>query len=604
MTCFKSNGLNRTDGLPLHTGGYGGSLVAPSHACGTWGCPAPGSVPEVAYGKNVGRGDGSPVGCNANNSNVSARTANCNNRADNGNDSYAGAFAINYGILSGTSPATCASSTKITDRHTATGGYVQCDYGSLPYWDGSAESNAAATEKEADIWEELERANRKRKLKGLKRFFLDRVVIEAAFDRCMKNASPSPETRWYKSHREETVNRILREMEEESYEVSPLVHRPIRRRNKTDKQRSADIYSVYDRIVQNAILVVVERKARNMFIRNIYSGIKGRSLLSNDKRYCMVNIIRHWVKTHPDKWVGMTDIKKFYESLDVKVALGVLFKTIVCPFTRRLLLAAFAKTKTVPIGGPMSQLMAMLTLVECDRMILERWDVFLCCFGDNRLIGGDKKDVQDIISFQKSYYAGRYNLELKRDYSIRKVKDGFRFCKYDYKGSFVHVRGEIRRRAIRSYRKGRQHYAGHKGLLLKTDSRNLRTLIENHSMEVRNSRGMKVPDMMGASKKFRDFPDKTELWVTDYRRKDTDRNSKYFYWVQFIVKDEKGEKHLYKSSEGSEEIKEFFHLVECGQVDIPQKLLLRVNGNKCYFEGFHTTNKEACELICELLGID
>ena len=44
--------------------------------------------------KTEGEKNGSVVGCNANNSHVSARTANCNNHAGNGNNNYAGAFAV------------------------------------------------------------------------------------------------------------------------------------------------------------------------------------------------------------------------------------------------------------------------------------------------------------------------------------------------------------------------------------------------------------------------------------------------------------------------------------------------------------------------------
>lgn len=203
MFATKSNGLNHYDELPRpNYGGYGGSLVAPSDETCTRNCPDPSSMPVELIGKSVGMGYGSVVGCNANNGNASARTANCNNRADNSNDNYAGAFAVNDGISFGTIHATRASSTKITDKHAATGGYAQCDYGLLPYWGDNAESNAEATDRDAEsIWAKLENANSKRKLKNLKGFFLNREIVEYGFDRCMRNASPSPEIEYYKNHR-------------------------------------------------------------------------------------------------------------------------------------------------------------------------------------------------------------------------------------------------------------------------------------------------------------------------------------------------------------------------------------------------------------------
>lgn len=45
--------------------------------------------------------------------------------------------------------------------------------------------------------------------------------------------------------------------------------------------------------MQTLVLIVIEKKLRNMMVRNIYSGIKGRSLLSNDRRFCMINKIRN-----------------------------------------------------------------------------------------------------------------------------------------------------------------------------------------------------------------------------------------------------------------------------------------------------------------------
>lgn len=115
---------------------------------------------------------------------------------------------------------------------------------------------------------------------------------------------------------------------------------------------------------------------------------------------------------------------------------------------------------------------------------------------------------------------------------------------------------------------------------------------------------MKVPDMMGDKRKFHNFADDTEIWIISFRRQNTDKESGYFYWVQFITIDKDGKKHLYKSSEGSEEIKGFFHLVEKGEEALPKKVKIRKDGTRCYFDGYHTSNEEACNLICEQFEIE
>ena len=555
--------------------------------------------------KSEGGENGSVSGCTANNGQASVRTANCNNNAGNGNDNYAGAFAVDKDIMKG-SPTSRAASSKIKDSHTATGGYGRCDYDSLPFMgdENKAESNATATDMDA-VMQELKTANRKRKLKGLKRFFTNRLLIEYAFDRTMERTNSN--TSLYIAKKKEICARLRKELTDMTYTPGDSHRRVIHKKGKGDKKRNADIYPMYDRIVQTLILIVIEQKFRNMMIRNIYSGIEGRSLLSNDRRYCMVNKIRHWVKTHQGKWVGLTDIHHFYETLKMKVVLGEMFSVIVCPYTRWLLLLAFSKTEYLPIGGCLSQIMAMFTVVSADRELLRRYNVELFCFGDNRLIGGAKAEVREAMSFLMSYYESRYGLSVKSDYQMRKVSDGFRFCKYDYKDSYVHVRAEIRRRAIRAWKQGKQHYAGYKGMLDKTDSKRLEYLIENRYMELVNKHGMTVRTQRGDKGKLRDLANGSEIVPVEYsiepseakRKEGRDGNMVRLTYIHLL----NGTKRLCHSTEGSEEVVEFFKLVKDGIQELHQRLHVKHDGTKAYFEEFHTTKEEACELICKKLGI-
>ncbi len=584
------------------------------------------------HGKNEGKEDGSVVGCNLNtwNPRASVRTVNGNNHAGNGNDNYAGAFAVVNGrnaMNIGQNLASCAASAKTTDGSVATGGQGRCDYDSaLPFWgeENKAESNATATDKDA-ILRELRTANSKRKLKNLRRFFTDRHIIEEGFDRTMQRTHCTKCVKnWHIRHRQAICDRIQRELSDMTYQPTPPVDRVIYKKGKGDKNRNGKISSVYDRIVQNIMLIVIEGKFRNMMVRNVYSGIEGRSMLSNTRQYCMVNIIRRWVATHPDAWVGMTDIRRFYENLSMKVVLGTMFKTIVCPYTRWLLATMFQYFDRLPIGCSLSQIMAMVSLNDCDREVLRRFDVFFCAFGDNRLMGGGKEEVRRAMSFQMSYYESSMNLSVKGDYQMCKVSDGFRFCKIDYRGSFAHVRAELRRRSIRAWRKGKQHYAGYFGMLKKTDSKRLVELIENKYMEVVNKHGMRITTQNGDKLKLRDVPDGSVIVPVDYRfevsrRKQEDRVKEareqgatdaeiaalpvsYFVNLTYVVLKPNGDKRLCHSNEGSEEIVEFFKLVADGE-ELHQRLTVGHEGNKTFFKEYHVSKEEACEYICKQLGI-
>ena len=588
----------------------------------------------VSLSKSEGKEDGSVVGCNLNtwNPRPSVRTVNGNNHASNGNDNYVGASAV----ISGSNTeqrdllASQASSLNTTDNHAATGAYGRCDYGSeLPFWGCSeekAESNATGYRKDDPIFTELKTANSKRKLKNMRRFFLSKTIILAGFTRTMERAhSSKPVKEWYEKNSVKVCAYIWYLFATQTYTPLPNEKRVIHKRGKGDKDRNADISDVFDRIVQNIILIVIERKFRNMLTRNVYSGIKNRSILSNTRKFCMLNIIRRWVSTHPGAYVGMTDIKHFYENTSMRVVFSVMFKTVVCPYLRWLLLTAFSMTNKLPIGGCLSQLMAMIVISECDRMILQRYHVFFCCFGDNRLIGSyDKKAVREAMSYQMSFYEGRYNLSVKGDYQIVRVDNGFRFCKYDYFKSFVTPRAEIRRRAIRAFRKGKQHYAGYKGILDKTDSKHLQFLIEHELMKVTNKKGVTSTIQRGSEKKHKNLPDGTavipiefSLHISDLRmaenaakiaeekhltKEDAMKQVEKAYYVKLVylaLEPNDNKPHLYHSNESSQEIVEFYELVAQGKAELNQRLHKQSQGNKIFYEEYHVTEEDVIAGLCE-----
>ena len=571
--------------------------------------------------KSAGKEKALVVGCNANNDNASARTANCNNAVSNSNDNYAGAFAVKQ-VDSTNMKHLAAQSTRlnIAKNHVATGGHGADEVSSLPFWTddiadpcsnelGNYPLNATleGTESEKEtILQELDTASRKRKLQNLKRFITNPIIVRMGVERCLSRASDSPEVRNAIRNKEKIIVRIIRELTDETYRCQHTTRRIITKRGKGDKDRNADIYTVYDRCVQNILLIVLQQKLTNKLSPWCYSGIKGRSLWSNNKTYCMVNRIRTYVQYHPQASAGLTDIRHFYESLRSKVVLGVLFDTITCPYTRSLLCDILLQTETLVIGGTLSQIFAMLTLTDMDYELNRIFHPqFYGAFGDNRIImDDDREKVIKAVHWEISYLEGRYGMHMKNDYQIARVADGFMFCKQHFRGSFVNVRAEIRRRAIRGAIRGQQHYAGYHGMLVKTDSRKLIYLIKNklNSLRMKNQKGMMIKPMAGELIKLNKVEGKT-IYITDYAVRKNNKDSEYFVRFQFVVVNDDGSKHLYVTNNGSFEIKEFFKLVENGSVSLPVKTRICSEGTSYYFEQFHTSNQEACNLICEQLGI-
>lgn len=571
--------------------------------------------------KSAGREKALVVGCNANNANASARTANCNNAVSNSNDNYAGAFAVKQvETVNMKHPAARSTRLNIAKDHAATGGHGADEVSSLPFWTddiadpcahvmGSyplkATHEGTEAEKEA-ILQELDKASRKRKLQNLKRFITNPIIVRMGVERCLSRASDSPEVRDAIRNKENIIARIIRELTEETYHCQPTTRRIVTKRGKGDKDRNADIYTVYDRCVQNILLIVLQQKLTNKLSPWCYSGIKGRSLWSNDKTYCMVNRIRTYVQYHPKASAGFTDIRHFYESLHSKVVLGILFDTIACPYTRSLLCDILLQTETLVIGGTLSQLFAMLTLTEMDYEMNRIFQPqFYGAFGDNRIImDDDREKVIKAVHWEMSYLEGRYGMHMKNDYQIVRISGGFMFCKQHFRKSFVNVRAEIRRRAIRGAIRGQQHYAGYHGMLVKTDSRRLIFLIKNrlNSLRMKNQKGMAVKPMVGELIKLNKVEGK-EVYITDYVVRNNNKDSEYFVRFQFIAVNDDGSKRLYVTNNGSFEIKEFFKLVDSGAVSLPVHTRICSEGTSYYFEQFHTSNQEACNLICKQLGI-
>lgn len=554
-------------------------------------------------GESVGEDNASAVGCAANHGIGSVRSAFCSYALSNGNGYFAGAFAITNGEnYFGDNFTTRPSRSNNPDNSAAIGGQGQCDYGSVPFMDAeSAESNATATVTGSGIFTELKIANSKRKLKHLKKFFVNEEIVRAGVERAFKRASNSPELRKAKANKEAIIKRIIYEMETETYHVGPIEPRMIPPKSKDGKWRKADIYTIYDRCMLNVMLIVTQRKLNNLLTRNVYSGVHTRSLFSNTKKYCMVNKVRHYVKSHPDDAVELTDIRHFYENLHSDVALGVLFKTIVCPFTRRLFAEVLLALDHVAIGGTLSQTVAMVTMSEMDREILNRYHPhFYGVFGDNRIIGADKATALMALHYETSYLAGRYGLPLKGDYQLHMVKNGFRFCKYDYFRDTVHPRAELRRRAIRAAKRGKRYYAGYKGIFEKTDCGSLRYLIENDMEQMTTRNGMTIKPMKGEIVNNKDTLVGERLIVLDYRRVDNGKDSGYFFRIQALHMGADAPR-LIIFKDGSYEMKDFFRCVEEGMEELPYDDILCREGNSYYFKRHHVSNKDACEAIIENL---
>ncbi len=554
---------------------------------------------------NGGEGRASAVGCNANAASA-GRSVNANYACSYANANYAGAFAATNRINKGREdliPRPTRSNTDVIENLAAIGEQGQREYESLPFWgDETAESEAyPATVTPNGIWQELREANSKRNLKGLKKFYCSVEIAEYAVKRCCKNRDTMEKRRYYE--RSNVVARwMIRQITRGTYGVVGFRRIVLQPHFKTGKQRSVKVYHIYDRCVQMFVLVIIEQKLRRKVLRNNYSNIEGRGIFCNDKTFCMVNQVRTATWKYPNDVVLLTDIKKFYDSVSCEVACGVLFETIKDPMTRRLIMLTFKASGTLPIGSCLSPLTADILMNDYDEIILNEFKPhFFSAFGDNRIFFCDKKTAIRIQQFTKSYYPGRYGVELKDDYQIRPVSKAFSFCKTRYDNGYTRIRGELKRRAIRVANKP-SSYAGYNGMMMKTDSKHLLYLIKNKKHKMDNSYGMAMKPFIGTSMPFDFFADK-KICITNYRKVDNHKESGYYYLFQIVCREDGGAK-LYNTHNGSFEIKAAGDLWTKQNLKPPIYDVIRKDGKGFYFEGYHTSNRDACDVLMRNYEID
>ena len=95
---------------------------------------------------------------------------------------------------------------------------------------------------------------------------------------------------------------------------------------------------------------------------------------------------------------------------------------------------------------------------------------------------------------------------------------------------------------------------------------------------------------------------KEAVGKSEGKEKQTDGEEAMMVRMTYVAIND-GEKRLYHSTEGSEEIVGFFQLVDEGKAELRQKLHIVTNGTKVAFAEYHTTAEEACDIICKELDI-
>lgn len=190
---------------------------------------------------------------------------------------------------------------------------------------------------------------------------------------------------------------------------------------KVDKGKSREIYKLPyypDRIVQWAIMQVLEPIWLNQFTRNTFSSIPGRGI--HDGLRKLDEMMKDREAT---QYCLKIDIRKFYPSINHAILKQIIRRKIKDPNMLWILdeiIDSIAGGVGVPIGNYLSQYLGNLYLTYFDRWLLEEKGVkfYLRYCDDCVILHHDKAFLHDLLREITTYLDEHLALNLKENYQV------------------------------------------------------------------------------------------------------------------------------------------------------------------------------------------
>lgn len=191
--------------------------------------------------------------------------------------------------------------------------------------------------------------------------------------------------------------------------------------NKNDNGKVREIFKLPffpDRIIQHAILQILEPIWKKTLISHTFQSIKGRGVHS-----CLVEV-RRAVQVDSIQYCLQIDVKKFYPSVDNELLKIVVQKKIKCKDTLSLLYSIIDGEVGLPIGNYISQYLGNLFLSELDHHIKEKLKVkcyYRYC-DDLLILSNDKDELWNVLDYINKYFES-INLKVKENYQVYKIDE-------------------------------------------------------------------------------------------------------------------------------------------------------------------------------------
>lgn len=201
-----------------------------------------------------------------------------------------------------------------------------------------------------------------------------------------------------------------------------------------------------DRVVQHAIMNIMENIFVKTFTQDTYSCIKNRGI------HKALDKLTISLKDKENKYCLKLDIKQFYPSINHKILKKLLIKKIKDRDLINLLFKIIDSADGIPIGNYLSQILANFYLTYFDHFIKEELKVknyFRYC-DDLVILGENKEDLRYILEELDKYLQINLKLSIKGNYQIFPIdKRGIDFLGYVSRNNYIRLRKSIKKRYIK-----------------------------------------------------------------------------------------------------------------------------------------------------------
>ena len=206
-----------------------------------------------------------------------------------------------------------------------------------------------------------------------------------------------------------------------------------------------------DRIIQHAIIQVIEPVLSKTFITDTYQSIKGRGCHKAKKK-----IIRMLKSNKETKYILKIDVEKYYPNINNKILKNMLRKKIKCKPTLELLDLLIDSVKGLAIGNYISQILGNFYLSYFDHFVKEKLKVknYVRYADDMVFMLDSKAKLAEIKRTIDYYFKHKLKIKIKRNWQIFPfISRGLDFLGFRFFKNFTILRKSIKKSYLKTVKK-------------------------------------------------------------------------------------------------------------------------------------------------------